>query len=141
MCNRTLRGRACLAEGFNTTVSADGLHLPDKRADPGCWLRSGFESQRRQLCQLVLSFFLYPTLSSDAYIKGEGGEANDKLQFSFVKFLLNIFSYRFCNRNMDCLDGSDEEIGLCGEPKTLRKKKLKKQSWVPPDSIIDIYNW
>ena len=28
---------------------ADGLNLPDIRVDPDCWLRSGFESPRRQL--------------------------------------------------------------------------------------------
>ena len=41
---------ACLVEGFNTTVSAGVLNLPDKRVNPGCWLRSGFESPRRQPC-------------------------------------------------------------------------------------------
>ena len=40
---------ACLVKGFNTLVTAGGLNLPDKRADPNCWLRSGFESPRRQL--------------------------------------------------------------------------------------------
>ena len=40
---------ACLAEGFKTLVSAVGLNLPDKRVDPDYWLRSGFESPRRQL--------------------------------------------------------------------------------------------
>ena len=27
-----------MAEGFNTPASADGLNLPDKRIDQGCWL-------------------------------------------------------------------------------------------------------
>ena len=27
---------------------ADGSNLLDKRVDPGCWLKSGFESSRRQ---------------------------------------------------------------------------------------------
>ena len=34
----------CLAEGFNTPASAGGLNLQDKRVDPCCWLRSGFQS-------------------------------------------------------------------------------------------------
>ena len=38
-----------LVEGFSALVSAGGLNLPDKRVDPDCWLRSGFESPRRQL--------------------------------------------------------------------------------------------
>ena len=41
--------RACLVEGFNTLATAGKLNLVDKRVDPGCWLRSGFESPRRQL--------------------------------------------------------------------------------------------
>ena len=48
---------ACLVEGFNTlaTLATAGvLNLPDKRVDPGCWLRSGFESPQRQL---VVSLF------------------------------------------------------------------------------------
>ena len=40
---------ACLVEGFNALVSGGGLNLPDKRVDPDCWLRSGFESLQRQL--------------------------------------------------------------------------------------------
>ena len=41
---------ACfVVEGFNTLVSTVGLNLPDKRVDPGCWLRSGYESPRSQL--------------------------------------------------------------------------------------------
>ena len=40
---------ACLVEGFNTLVTTGVLNLPDKRVDPDCWLRSGFESPRRQL--------------------------------------------------------------------------------------------
>ena len=40
---------ACLVEGFNTLATAGVLNLPDKRVDPGCWLRSGFDSPRRQL--------------------------------------------------------------------------------------------
>ena len=40
---------ACLVEGLNTLVTAGVLNLPDKRVDPDCWLRSGFESPRRQL--------------------------------------------------------------------------------------------
>ena len=40
---------ACLVEGFNTLAPARVLNLPDKRVDPDCWLRSGFESPRRQL--------------------------------------------------------------------------------------------
>ena len=40
---------ACLVEGFNTLATAGVLNLPDKRVDPGCWLRSGFESPWRQL--------------------------------------------------------------------------------------------
>ena len=46
---------ASLVEGFNTPVSAGGLNLPDKRVDPGCWLRSGFESPLKQLCIKPLS--------------------------------------------------------------------------------------
>ena len=46
-----------LTEGINATVSVDGLNFPDKRVHPGYWLRSGFESPRRQL---VLSLFLDP---------------------------------------------------------------------------------
>ena len=38
----------CLVDGFNALVSAGGLNLPDKQADPDCWLRSGFKSPRRQ---------------------------------------------------------------------------------------------
>ena len=50
-----------MAEGFDATVSADGLNLPDKRDDPGCWLRSGFESPHEVavilvLCGKLLSF-------------------------------------------------------------------------------------
>ena len=45
---------ACLVEGFNTLATAGVLNLPDKRVNSGCWLRSGFESQRRQL---VVSLF------------------------------------------------------------------------------------
>ena len=37
---------ASLAEEFNALVSAVGLNLPEKRVDPGFWLRSGFESLR-----------------------------------------------------------------------------------------------
>ena len=48
---------ACLVEGFNTLVTAGVLNLPNKRVDPDCWLRSGFESPQRQL---VLSLFLDP---------------------------------------------------------------------------------
>ena len=40
---------ACLVEGFNTLATAGVLNLPDKQVDPGCWLRSGFESPGRQL--------------------------------------------------------------------------------------------
>ena len=40
---------ACLAKGFNASGSVFGLNLPDKRVDPDCWLRSGFESPWRQL--------------------------------------------------------------------------------------------
>ena len=40
---------ACLVERFNTLATAGVLNLPDKRVDPGCWLRSGLESPRRQL--------------------------------------------------------------------------------------------
>ena len=40
---------ACLVEGFKTLATAGVLNLPDKRVDPGCWLRSGFESPRKQL--------------------------------------------------------------------------------------------
>ena len=39
-----------------TTVSTDGLNLQDKRINPGCWLRSWFESPWRQL----ILFFLDP---------------------------------------------------------------------------------
>ena len=46
---------ACLVEGFNTSVSAGVLNLLYKRVDPGCWLRSGFESPRRQPCCKPLS--------------------------------------------------------------------------------------
>ena len=46
---------ACLVEGFNTLVLAVGLNLLDKRIDPDCWLRSGFESPRRQLGFKLLS--------------------------------------------------------------------------------------
>ena len=42
---------ACLVEGFNAPVLADGFNISDKRVDPGCWLRSGLESP------LVLSLF------------------------------------------------------------------------------------
>ena len=49
------RGWACLVEGFNTPVETGGLNLSDKRVDPGCWLRSGFESPRRQPCFKPLS--------------------------------------------------------------------------------------
>ena len=38
-------------------LTADWLNLEDKRVDPGCWLKSGFESPRRQL---VLSLYLDP---------------------------------------------------------------------------------
>ena len=38
-----------MVEGFNTHVTADVLNLPDKRVNPDSWLRSGFESPRRQL--------------------------------------------------------------------------------------------
>ena len=51
---------ACLVEGFNTLATAGVLNLPDKRVDPGCWLRSGFESPRRQL---VVNLFWYFILS------------------------------------------------------------------------------
>ena len=47
----------CLGERFNATVLADGINLPNKRVDPGFWLRSGFEFPRRQL---VVSLFLDP---------------------------------------------------------------------------------
>ena len=40
---------ACLVKGFNTLITAGVLNLPDKRVDPDCLLRSGFESPRRQL--------------------------------------------------------------------------------------------
>ena len=48
---------ACFAEGIDTPASADGLFLPDKRVDPGCWLRFRSESQRGQL---VVSLFQDP---------------------------------------------------------------------------------
>ena len=32
---------ACLAEGLNASVLANGFNLPDKQVDQGCWLRSG----------------------------------------------------------------------------------------------------
>ena len=38
-------------------LSVGGLNLPDKRVDPDCWLRSGFESPR---VQLVVSLFQDP---------------------------------------------------------------------------------
>ena len=44
-----LLGRGIEVEGFNTLVSAGGFNLPDKRVDPDCWLRSGFESPQKQL--------------------------------------------------------------------------------------------
>ena len=40
---------ACLVEGFSTLVTAGVLNLLDKRVDPDCQLRSGFESPQRQL--------------------------------------------------------------------------------------------
>ena len=40
---------ACLVEQFNTLVTAGVLNLPEKRVDPDCWLRSGFEYPRMQL--------------------------------------------------------------------------------------------
>ena len=45
----TITAGACLVEGFNTLVTTGRLNLPDKRVDPDCWLRSWFESPRRQL--------------------------------------------------------------------------------------------
>ena len=47
MCGRLhLSTWACLVYEFNSLVSAGVLNLPDKRVDPDCWLRSGFESPR-----------------------------------------------------------------------------------------------
>ena len=42
---------ACLAELLNALVSVNGVNLPDKRVDSGCWLsmRSGFKSPLRKL--------------------------------------------------------------------------------------------
>ena len=48
---------ACLAEGFNATVSDGGLNIRDKLVNPGCWLRSGLVSARGRL---VLSLFQDP---------------------------------------------------------------------------------
>ena len=48
---------AYLAEGFNTPALTVGLNLLDKRVDPGCWLRSGFESPQGLL---VVSLFYDP---------------------------------------------------------------------------------
>ena len=60
---------ACLVEGFNALVTAGGLNLPDKRVDPNCWLRSGFESPT-EATWLYASFWIPlaadATLSSDA---------------------------------------------------------------------------
>ena len=42
---------------FNALVSVGGLNLPDKQVDPDCWLRSEFESPRRQLRFKLLSGF------------------------------------------------------------------------------------
>ena len=47
---------ACLAERFNAS-EADGLIFLDILVDPGSWLRSRFESPRRQL---VLGLFQDP---------------------------------------------------------------------------------
>ena len=46
---------ARLVEGFYTLVMSGVLNLPDKRVDPDCWLRSGFESPRKQLGFMPLS--------------------------------------------------------------------------------------
>ena len=48
MCH-LISTRSRMGEGFNTMVTAGVLNLPDKRVNPDCWLRSGFESPRRQL--------------------------------------------------------------------------------------------
>ena len=53
---------ACLAEGFNATVSNDESNLPDKRVDPGCWLRYGFESHGGNL-------FLFKPLSGSYHLR------------------------------------------------------------------------
>ena len=40
--------------GVKASASVDGLKPPDKPVNPGCWLRSGFESQ------LVICLYLNP---------------------------------------------------------------------------------
>ena len=43
--------------GLMRQLSDCGLNLPDKRVDPGCWLKSGFEFPQGQL---VISLFTDP---------------------------------------------------------------------------------
>ena len=75
---------ACLVEGFNTLVTAEVLNLPNKRVDPDCWLRSGFESSRRQLGFKPLSgSHQLRTLQCRATLIFGGLMSNDILPFPF----------------------------------------------------------
>ena len=74
-----LSGLAWL-RGFNTPASAGGLNLPDKRVNPGCWLRSVFESPQGQLA--VINLFQDPISWSDNICALLGLRANKSNPFS-----------------------------------------------------------
>ena len=66
--------RACLVEGMKVSVSDDGLNLPDKRVDPGCWLSSNPNKGNLVLASFWISSVADATLSSDANVSlMEGG--------------------------------------------------------------------
>ena len=57
LINTQAIGVGCVVEWFKASATAGGLYHPDKRPNQDCWLRSGFESPRRQL---VVSLFKDP---------------------------------------------------------------------------------
>ena len=97
---------ACLVEGFNTPVLTGGLNLPDKLVDPGCWLRSDFESPRMRPCFKPLSgsYELWTLHLSDIISALLGLRANKLNPFSisifpiYVPILTVLCMFACCRR-------------------------------------------
>ena len=43
--------RGCVVEWFKASATAGGLYHPDRRPNPGSWLRSRFEYLRGNMCK------------------------------------------------------------------------------------------
>ena len=93
-----------MLEWLNALFSAGGLKLPDKRVDPDCWLKTGFESPRRQLGFKPLSrSYQLQTLHYRVTLiwASFGRGANNIQPFSMVFFF--IFSSFFFQIHLDTM--------------------------------------